>query len=137
VNNFDRIRNAINSSVQLSKVGEHERALEILDGVISEAIEEGQTSWIHTLCHHAAVLARSTDDLSRAKHYYEQSLASGPDNSRALYGLACITLEQGEAEIAKRYAIRCHAALIQSEDGVIKQGLLELLAKHWPDIVAS
>jgi Tfp pilus assembly protein PilF len=71
------------------------------------------------------------------KHYYKQSLASDPDNPRAWYGLASVALEQGETEMAKQYAIRCHAALVQSEDGVIKPGLLELLAKHWPDVVAS
>lgn len=114
MNNFDRVRNAINSSVQLSKTGEHEKALEILDSAISETIKEGQTSYTVTLCHHAAVLASSTDDISRVKHYYEPSLASDPDNPRALYGLASVSHEQGETEIAKRYAIRCRAALLQS-----------------------
>jgi hypothetical protein len=137
VNNFDRVWNAINSSVRLSKTGEHEKALEILDSAIGEAIKEGQTSSIVTMCHHAAILAGATEDISRVKHYYQQSLASDPDNPMALYGLADVALEQGETEIAKRYAIRCHAALIQSEDGVIKQGLLELLARCWPDVVVS
>lgn len=137
MDNLDRLRNAVNTSVQLSKAGEHKRALEVLDGAIEELVKEGETPSIVTLCHHATILASLASDTSRVKHYYGQSLASAPDNPRALYGLADVALKQGETEVARQYAIRCHAALLQSEDGVIKQGLLELLARHWPDVVAS
>jgi len=124
-------------SMQLSNTGEHERAFEVLDGAIEDLVKEGETSSIVTLCHHAAILADFACNRPRVKHYYEQSLAAHPDNPRALYGLAQVALEQGETEIAKQYAIRSYAALMQSEDGVIKQGLLELLAKRWPDVVGS
>ena len=50
-------------------MGEHEKALEILDSAISETIEDGQTTV--TLCHHAARLAGATDDISPVKRYYE------------------------------------------------------------------
>jgi Flp pilus assembly protein TadD len=104
-----------------------------LDGAITETIGEREASHIVTLCHHAAVLSRFTGDISRAKRYYEQSLVSQPNNPRALYGLAQVALEQGDTEVARRYAIQCHAALLQSEDSAIKEGLLELLTKHWPE----
>ena len=138
MDHFDhQFRDAMSSTVKLLKVDEHEKALELLDGAIEKAIQEGRTNWIRTLCHHAAVVSNFAGNAPLEKHYYEQSLAYNPENSRALYGLAKVALEQGETEIAKQYAIRCHSALMQSEDGVIKQGLLELLATHWPGVVAS
>ena len=122
--------------MQLSKAGEHERALHVVDGA-SELLKEGETSSLITLCHHAAILTSFGSNPSQAKHYYEQSLAFDPENSRALYGLAKVALEEGEIETARRYAVRCHAALLRDDDGVIKKGLLELLGNHWPDVVTS
>ena len=121
--------------MRLSKVGEHQTAFEVLDRAIEELGKQGDKSSVVTLCHHAAILAGFASNTSRVKHYYGQSLAVDPDNAQALYGLADVALEKGETEVARQYAMRCHAALLQSEDGLIKQGLLELVGKHWPDIL--
>jgi thioredoxin-like negative regulator of GroEL len=123
--------------MQLSSAGEGERALEVVDGAIKELVKEGEASSVVTLCHHAAILAGFGSSPSRVKHYYQQSLAVDPENSRALYGLAKVALQQGEPDTARQYAIRCHAALQRNDDSVIKRGLLELLGNHWPDVVTS
>jgi hypothetical protein len=64
VNNFDRLWNAIESSVQLSRIGEDEKALEVLDDALGGAIKEGQTSSIVTMCDYAALLAGATGNIS-------------------------------------------------------------------------
>jgi|SRR5271168_4678390 len=131
---YHQYRDAITKSINLVEQNKSAEALKLLDEAIAEAIQEQQISRICTLCHHAAILSKFTDNLPLARRYYEQSLASDPENARALYGLAVTTLDQGSPEIAKQYATRCHKVLLQSEDGVLKKGYLDLIAKHWPDI---
>jgi len=133
----NRFKAAITSSLELVEQGEHREALKLLDDSIAEAKRENNVSWIRTLCHHAAIVSRFTENLGSAKHYYEESLASDPENAKALYGLATVALDQGELEIAKQYANRCHTALLQYDEGLLKQGLLDLLMKQWPDIAGK
>jgi tetratricopeptide (TPR) repeat protein len=129
-----RFRDAITKSIELEKLGERGPALEILDHAIAEAIGDDDGPWIRTLCHHAAILSRSTEDLPLAKRYYEQSLASDPENARALYGLAAVALDEGDAATARQYAIRCHTALLRSDDEILKVALFDLISKNWPDL---
>jgi tetratricopeptide (TPR) repeat protein len=131
----NRFRVAIKDSLKLVEQGDHAEALKLLDEAIAEAKRDQMASWISTLCHHAAIVSRFSDNLTAAQHYYEESLASDPQNARALYGLAAVALDQGHLEIAKQYAKRCHTAtLLRDDDEVLKQGLLDLLLKNWPDI---
>jgi len=113
---------------------EHQEALKLLDESIAEAIQQRQISWIHILCHHAAVISNFMGDLQLEKHYYEQSLASNAENPMALYGLAKIAREQGELEIARQYAERCHKAIVEGDDEIVKAGLLDLVVMHWPEL---
>ena len=117
--------------------GEHGEALKLLDDSIAEARRGRNVSWIRTLCHHAAVVSRFNENLASAQHYYEESLASDPENARALYGLATVALDQGQLEIAKQYATRCNTAILRCDDEILKQGLLGLVVKHWPDIAEN
>jgi Tfp pilus assembly protein PilF len=133
----NRFKIAITSSLKLVENGEHEEALKLLDDSIAEAKQDHNVPWIRTLCHHAAIVSRFTENLTSARRYYEESLTSDPENPRALYGLAAVALDQGELELAKQYATRCHAAILRCEDEVLKQGLLDLLVKHWPDITGK
>jgi tetratricopeptide (TPR) repeat protein len=103
---FDKLKAAMNDSMRLSQLGQNHEALKLLDDAIAEAIQEDRRSWILTLSHHAAILCRHRGDLDLAKHYYEQSLAYNPENPRALYGLAYVSLERDEAETAKAFAKR-------------------------------
>ena len=130
-------RVAITSSLDLVERGEYESALRLLDASIAEAKRTGDVSWVRTLCHHAAVVSRFTENLTAAQNYYQESLAADPENARALYGLATTTLDQGQLEIARRYAARSYVAVMRCGDEMLKQGLLELLLKHWPDIAEN
>jgi hypothetical protein len=94
-----RFKDAIIGSIELEKRGEQVAALELLDEAIAEAIRKGDSAWIRTLCHHAA-----------------------------------IALGEGDAITARKYATRCHSSMLQSDDEILKQGLLDLIAKNWPDL---
>jgi len=129
----NRVKVAISNGLELVEQGKHEAALKLLDESIAEAVRENNVPWIRTLCHHAAIVSRFTENLASAKCYYEQSLNSDPENARALYGLATVALDQGEPDIAKQYAIRCRTAILQSDDELVRM-LLDLVVKHWPDL---
>lgn len=134
----NRFRKAITESLKLVERGEHSEALKLLDEAIAQAKRDEYGSWVRTLCHHAAIVSRFAEDLTSAQHYYEESLVSNPENAGALYGLATVALDQGHLEQAEQYAKRCHTAILRSDDDeVLKQGLLDLLLKQWPDIAAK
>jgi len=81
------------------------------------------------------VLCDSAGNLSLVKHYYEQSLTYSPENPVALYGLAEVALKEGNTDLAKQYARRSYDAALQGDDAITRHGLLDLIAKKWPDIV--
>jgi tetratricopeptide (TPR) repeat protein len=133
----NRFKDAITGSLELEKRGEHSAALELLDQAITEAIRKSDIPWIHTLCHHAATMSRFTQNWASAKSYYGQSLASDPENPRALYGLAAIALEEGDPGSARRYARRCRTSILLRNDEILKEGLIDLIEKNWPDLAES
>jgi Tfp pilus assembly protein PilF len=130
----ERIRGAMHASVELSKSGKYEEACRVMDDVIAEAIETGDNPWVATLSNHAAILSRWKGDLPLRKHYYELSLIHNPEDPMALYGLADAALEEGQADAAEEYARRCHDAISQSDDELVKRGLLDLVLSRWPDV---
>jgi hypothetical protein len=130
----ERERNAIFGSLDLWRSGHQQEALRLMDEVIAEAIREGDHFGVFILIGHAALLNGAKRDLSLVKRYYEQYLTHSPENPRALYGLADVAMEDGQTEIAKQYAKRCHRAILQSDDDKIKQDLLDLVIERWPEI---
>jgi tetratricopeptide (TPR) repeat protein len=131
----NQFRVAITNSLKFNDQGENAEALKLLDDAIAKAERDGNVSWIRTLCHHAAIVARFNENLTAAQLYYEKSLGSDPENAKALYGLAAVALDQGHPEIAEQYAKRSHTAILRlNDDDFLKQGLLDLLLKHWPNI---
>lgn len=131
----NQFRVAITNSLKFNDQGENAEALKLLDDAIAKAERDGNVSWIRTLCHHAAIVARFNENLTAAQLYYEKSLGSDPENAKALYGLAAVGLDQGHPEIAEQYAKRSHTAILRlNDDDFLKQGLLDLLLKHWPNI---
>ncbi|HEV3210241.1 MAG TPA: hypothetical protein VGY91_08240 [Chthoniobacterales bacterium] len=128
-----RYKDAVTSSTKLSQQGDNDEALRLLDGAIMTASKENDRQWVLTLSHHAAVISNFLGNLSRVKHYYQQSLAFNPENPRALSGLADVAKQEGELELAKEYAARCYKALIKGDD-FLKKERLETLLKKWPDV---
>ena len=133
----ERFTDAITKSVELEKLGERASALQLMDQAIAEAIGDDDVPWIRTLCHHAAILSRLTEDWALAKRYYEQSLASDPENARALYGLAAVALDEGDPATARQYATRCHMSILLTDDEILRVSLLDLIANNWPDLVEN
>jgi tetratricopeptide (TPR) repeat protein len=131
---LDTLKAAMNGSIRLSQLGQNQEALKLLDNAIANAIQEGRASWILTLSHHAAILCDHRGDIDLAKHYYEQSLAYSPENPLALYGLACVSLQLGEAQTAEQFAKRSYDAILRGDDEIVKAGLLDLIVKQWPEI---
>ena len=130
----NRFRGVITKSVELEKRGEHAPPMELLDEAIAAAIADGDVRRIRTLCHHAAIISRFTENRASARQYYEQSLAADPENARALYGLASIALDEGDPVTARQYATRCRTSVFRSDDEILKQGLLDLIAMNWPEL---
>jgi len=122
----------MSTSTKLAQQGDNEEALRLLDGAIAMA-SANESQWVLTLSHHAAVISNFLGNLSKVKHYYEQSLAFNPENPRALSGLADVAKEQGELELAKEYASRCYKALTKGDD-FLKDARLETLLKKWPEV---
>jgi tetratricopeptide (TPR) repeat protein len=127
---WHRFKDAMTASARLS-LEDGDKALRLLDDAIALAVGEHENRWVLTLSHHAAVISNFLGKAELVKSYYQQSLAFNPENSRALYGLAKVAKEQGEVELARAYAVRCHKALLSGED-FLKDAQLELLLKHWP-----
>jgi Flp pilus assembly protein TadD len=131
---WHRFRDAITSSTGLLQQGKGQEALTLMDESIAQAIRENEAPWIRALSHHAAIIAKVMGNQQLAGCYYRQSLAFVPENPRALYGLAEIERERGELETAREYAARCYKAIVQGDDEITKQGLLDLVIKHWPEV---
>lgn len=110
------------------------KALSLVDQSIARAVRENEPSWVRTLCHHAAIISKFLKNQQLVEHYYKQSLAFVSENPAALYGLAEVAQERGELETARQYAVRCYRAIIRSDDEIMKQGLLDLVIEHWPEV---
>jgi Tfp pilus assembly protein PilF len=130
---WHRYKDAISKSAMLAQQDDNEGALRLLDSAIAMAISEHERQWVLTLSHHAAVISNFLGNLSRVKHYYQQSLAFNPENPRALSGLADVAKEEGELELAKEYAARCCKVLMEGDD-FLRDARLETLFKKWPDV---
>jgi tetratricopeptide (TPR) repeat protein len=130
---WHQYRDAMTASTKLMQQNDNEEALRLLDDAIAMAISENENRWVLTLGHHAAVISNFLGNFSRVKHYYQKSLEFNPENPRALAGLADVAQEQGELELAKEYATRCHKALAEGDD-FLKDARLETLLKKWPEL---
>jgi hypothetical protein len=129
----ERLHNALLRSLKLSGSGQYQEALRLMDEVIAEAIKEGDGLSALVLIDHAALLNGVERDRSLVKHYIELFLTYSPENPRVLYESADLAMEDGQIEIAKQYAKRCHQAILQSEDDKIKKDLLDLVLHRWPE----
>jgi len=131
---WHRYRDAMSASTKLMQQDKNEEALRLLDDAIAVAMSDNENLWVLTLSHHAAVISNFLGNLGLVKRYYQQSLSFNPENPRALLGLANVSKEQGEPELAKSYAARCYKALVDGGD-FLKDPLLEMLLSKWPEVL--
>ena len=130
----ERLHNALVDSSKLSGSGQQQAALRLMDEVIAEAINEGDELTALVAIDHTATLNGARRDRSLAKQYYEQFLTASPESPRVLYELANDAMENGQTEIAKEYAKRCHQAILRSDNDKIKNDLLALVLERWPEL---
>jgi hypothetical protein len=130
----ERLHNALVDSSKLSGSGQQEAALRLMDEVIAETIREGDELTALVVIDHTAILNGAGRDRSLAKQYYDQFLTANPESPRVLYELANDAMENGQPEIAKQYAKRCHQAILRSDNDKIKKDLLDLVLERWPEL---
>jgi Tfp pilus assembly protein PilF len=130
----ERRHNALLDSLKLSGSGHYQEALQLMDEVIAEASKEGDGLSALVLIGHAALLNGAKRDRSILRHYYEQFLTYNPENPRVLYESADVAMKDGQIEIARLYAKRCHQAILRSDDDKIKKDLLDLVIERWPEV---
>jgi len=130
---WHRYREAMSTSTRLMQQEQNDAALSVLNDAIAMAVDEKEVQWILTLSHHAAVVSNFSGKPELVKRYYEQSLSYSPENPRALLGLAVVSLDQGNPELATTYAVRCYESL-QTSDHFLKDSYLETLLSKWPEL---
>jgi tetratricopeptide (TPR) repeat protein len=130
---IDLLKRTINESSELSKRGENQRALKLLDDAIAEAIRENRSIWVCTLSRHASVIADEMGDLHLVRRYREQCLVRDPDNPFTLSSLADVLHRQGEDDLARQFATKSYRLSMQ-RDTELDRALVESLLKTWPDI---
>jgi predicted ATPase len=97
---WERGRQAMHQSLDLAGTGQHEQALNLLDGALAQATEENRGMWVAILCRHAAVLAHAVGDRHREIRYAEEALPYAND-----YRFAKSAFQQGTAP-GRRHMIR-------------------------------
>jgi tetratricopeptide (TPR) repeat protein len=130
---IDVLKSAINKSSELSKRGQGQKALELLDDSIAEAIRTNRSVWVRVLSRHAAAISDSIGDLRLVKHYADQSLAYGSDDPAALYSLADALFQEGQTDLAKQCALKSYELSMQ-QDTEQGRALIELIIKRWPEV---
>jgi hypothetical protein len=130
----EQLHNALLSTLRLSGSGQLQEALQIMDELIAEAISGGDGSTALVLIGHAALLNDNGRDRSLVKLYYDRFLTQNPENARVLYESADEAMEDGQIELAKLYAKRCHNALLKSDDAKLRKDLFDLVLERWPEV---
>jgi len=129
-------REVMKQSIDLFKKGQKEKALQLLDPAITEAIQKHHNEWIRTLCQHAAVIALSMRDRRRQIHYEEQALPFAKDYRFAAYNFAQLLLSDGQATRAEQYASEAYKqSVMQTTEA--DTDLRAAILKQWPNLVQS
>jgi Tfp pilus assembly protein PilF len=127
---LSNLKTGVNGSMKVLESEGLPAAVKLLDAAIEEAVRQGWTRSVQTLCCHAAVLCQFAENLPLRRHYYELSLFHSPANYRALYGLAKVCLEEGQTAPAKLYAKQSYEVLMASHDP-LAHTLLDLIELSW------
>lgn len=128
---------AMLQSARLWSEDQNPEALKILDDWITRAERENEVAWIDILCGQASMIAGEMNDLPLVKQYCEKVLSHENETNlteaMAHYRLASAMFRHGEVDLAKQHAARSYALVAHATRGE-ERGLLELLAKCWPEI---
>ena len=118
-------------ATELAQLDDYAGALKLIDKAIADpSLERNQT--VRRLVPIASAIATTIGDLQSVQRYYELWLTCDPDETLALYGLACCLKKQGKADEASKVAGKCFKLSV-AEGGEIGKGLAEMIVKRWPE----
>ena len=129
-------RTVVRQSVELAKLGQEQEALNILDNVLRDAVDEGRDTWVSILCGHAAIIADHMGDRTRQLHYQEIALPFARDYRFAAYNFAQQLLSDGQLDRAERYAVEAYE-LCASSEAQADRDLAEAILRQWPNAVKN
>jgi hypothetical protein len=126
---------AMRQSLDLTRTGQPEEALRVIDEAIAEANKENRSMLVGTLCRHAALLAHAMGDVSREIHYEEQALPHTNTNDYrfALYNFAQLLLRGGQVGRAECCAMEAHKLALAQETEADRD-LVAAILKQWPNL---
>jgi tetratricopeptide (TPR) repeat protein len=130
---WDRGRDVIRKSLEFSKAGQKEQALDVVDEALAEAIHENRGTWALILCRHASVLAHSMGDHPRQIQYEERALPFAKEYRFAAYNFAQLLLKQGQVARAEQYANEAFKLSITGTTDADRD-LVAAILKQWPNI---
>ena len=133
---WDRGRDVINKSLEFSKAGQKEQALNVVHEALAEAIHENRGTWALILCHHAAVLAHLMGDHHRQIQYEERALPFAKEYRFAAYNFAQLLLEHGQVVRAERYANEAYKLSITGTTDADRD-LVAAILKQWPNFAQN
>src|SRR5262249_36835118 len=119
--------------LEFAKAGETEQALKVIDAALQQATEQNRGIWVCLLCNHPAVLAHAMGDRRRQIRYTEQALPYKKDYGFAAYNLAKLLLDDGQVDLAKRYATEAYESSIAGGTATDRD-LNAAILKLWPDV---
>ena len=132
----DSLRDILKASGDLTKRGEHHKALKLLDESIAQAQRTKRYNSVIALSIDAAAISRFIRDFGRVKRYCNLILSHDPDNALALYSIADALQEEGEGDAARAYASKS-LSLALHNDTQESRSLAELLVHRWPELSRS
>jgi len=133
---WQRGRQAMEESLSLLKAGDRAQALNPVDSALVQAIEENRSTWVITLCRHAAVVAHVFGDHLREISYEKQALPYCKDYRFAVYNFARLLLRAGQVDLAQQYATEAYE-LSSSSETEADRDLTAAILKQWPNISKS
>ena len=131
-----KAREAVQRSLEFARAGKPEKALELLDGVLAEAVRENRSESITLITGVASVMADVIGDRGRARFYYEQRLPHVCDRSFGLYNFARILLQDGQNDLAKEYALKSYELAV-TKDSDSDRELIAAILSRWPELQTS
>jgi hypothetical protein len=133
---WDRGRDAISESLEFSKAGKKEQALNVVDVALAEAIHENRGTWALVLCRHAAVLAHMVGDHLRQIQYEERALPFAQEYHFAAYNFAQLLLNHGQVARAERYANEAYKLSVTGTTDADRD-LVAAILKQWPNLAQN
>ena len=89
-------RESIERAIELAQSGERQRAIEMLDELLTDARIAADSAWIAQLAKAAAVIVEDLGDMSRVATYYREARDSDASDPYLRLALGKVLIELGQ-----------------------------------------